>query len=68
MKGAVTQAIEAGVLTGDPNVVAHLLWSGLHGIVALHLAGMLHLGLDFDALVEAFIARELDSRMAPVRA
>ena len=65
MKAAITEAIQADVLSGDPNVVAHLLWSGLHGIVALQLAGMPHLGLGLDALVAAFIARELDTRLAP---
>lgn len=65
MKSAITQAIEAGALHGDPNVVAHLLWSGIHGIVALHLAGMLHLGLELEPLVEAFITREIHSRTAP---
>jgi len=59
MRGAVSDAIDAGVLSGDANVVAHLLWSGVHGIVALHLAGMLALGLDLESLVDAFVAREL---------
>ena len=59
------EAIEAGVLHGDPNVVGHLIWSRLHGMVALHLAGMLNLGLDLESLVDAFIAHELDSRLAP---
>ena len=61
MKAAITEALEAGVLEGDPNVVAHLLWSGLHGIVALHLAGMLNLGLELESLVDAFVAREIYS-------
>jgi len=59
MNAAVAEAIEAGALSGEPSVVAHLLWSGVHGIVALHLSGMLSLGLDLDSLVEAFIEREL---------
>ena len=65
MKAALTEAIEAGVLHGDPNVVGHLIWSRLHGMVALHLAGMLNLGLDLESLVDAFIAHELDSLLAP---
>ncbi len=59
MKGAVAAAIADGVLEGDPEIVAHLLWSGVHGLVALHLAGMLALGLDLEPLVAAFIDREL---------
>ena len=67
MNAAVVDAIEAGALSGDPNVVAHLLWSGVHGIVALHLSGMLSLGLDLDCLVEAFIERELGRNVAAPR-
>ena len=59
MRDAVAEAIQAGVLTGDPTMVAHLLWSGVHGIVALHLSGMLALGIEIEALVEAFADREL---------
>ena len=68
MKAAISQAIEAGVLEGDPNVVAHLLWSGLHGIVALHLAGMLNLGLELESLVDAFVAREIHARASAEQA
>ena len=59
MHRAVQQAVAFGVLDGDPDVLAHLLWSGMHGIVALHLSGMLRLGREVDELVEAYVAREL---------
>ncbi len=62
MNTAVAEAIEAGALSGKPSMVAHLLWSGIHGIVALHLSGMLELGLDLESLVEAFVERELGRR------
>ncbi|MDJ0790007.1 MAG: TetR-like C-terminal domain-containing protein, partial [Myxococcota bacterium] len=62
MKAAVAEATRDGLLEGDPDLVAHLLWSGVHGLVALHLAGMLALGLDLETLVEAFIERELAGR------
>ena len=61
MNEAVAEAIEAGVLAGDPPIVAHLLWSGVHGLVALHLSGMLAFGQDIEALAEALIERELAS-------
>lgn len=61
MKAAVADAIEDGALTGDPDIVAHLLWSGVHGLVALHLSGMLALGVDLERLVEAFIEREVSA-------
>lgn len=59
MHGAVTRAITDGELVGDPDIVAHLLWSGIHGLVALHLSGHLSLGVGLDQLVEAFLEREL---------
>ena len=67
MHAAVTEAVRDGALDGEPNTVAHLLWSGVHGIVALHLSGMLALGLDLAALVEAFIERELGPAAVPTR-
>jgi len=59
MYAAVEAAIRDGVLEGEPDIVAHLLWSGVHGIVALHLSGMLELGRNLEEFVEAFIDREL---------
>lgn len=38
---AVTAAIAAGALTGEPMAVAQLLWASTHGLVALYLAGHL---------------------------
>jgi len=65
MNEAVAEAIAAGVLDGDPGVVAHLLWSGVHGLVALHLAGMLAFGMGLEELVEAFLDRELERSRSP---
>ena len=38
---AVTRAIDAGELDGEPLTVAQLLWAGTHGLASLHLAGRL---------------------------
>jgi len=59
MHSAVEEAIADGVIAGEPDIVAHLLWSGVHGLVALHLSGMLQLGRGLEELVEAFMEREL---------
>ena len=67
MHRAVQEAIAASELAGDADVLAHLLWSGMHGIVALHLAGKLELGLDVQALVEAFVDRQLGAPREPLR-
>ena len=53
LERAVAAAIEAGALAGEPRVVAHLLWASIHGVVSLHLAGKLTLGLTLDDLLAA---------------
>jgi AcrR family transcriptional regulator len=45
-------AVDAGVLAGDPDVLTHVFWSGVHGIASLHLAGKLSWGCDVDRLLE----------------
>ena len=59
MHRAVEQAVAAGALVGDPDVLAHLLWSGVHGLVALHLSGMLMMGRQLEELIEAMLERQL---------
>jgi AcrR family transcriptional regulator len=46
----IKSATGAGVLDGDSRVLAHLFWSGLHGVVSLHLAGKLSHGADLESL------------------
>lgn len=59
LRDSVADAIHHGKLSGDPDTLAHLYWSSIHGLVALHLAGKLVLGRDLETLVEAFMEREL---------
>ena len=40
----------AGKLAGDPELIGHVFWSALHGLIVLHLAGKLCGGPDFDAI------------------
>jgi AcrR family transcriptional regulator len=53
LEKAVTLAIGARVLAGEPRTVAHLLWASIHGMVSLHLAGKLTLGATLDDLLAA---------------
>ncbi len=41
IRSVVGRAIQAGVLEGNVNVVSHIFWAGMHGLVALDLAGQL---------------------------
>lgn len=48
----VEAAVDAGILAGDAETVAHLFWAGAHGITSLHLADHLIMGRTLDALLE----------------
>ena len=41
MRKVVNAAVEAGTMLGDPVNIGYLLWAGLHGLIALHLADLL---------------------------
>jgi len=57
---AVELAVQAGVLAGEPERLAHQLWAGLHGLVSLHLAGKLALGCSAHELLEPLVDTMLD--------
>ncbi len=59
MHAAVVSAVMNGELEGDPTILAHLFWSGIHGLVNLEHSGMLVLGKNLEELIEAFLEREL---------
>ena len=52
---AICAAIEAGVLTGESDVLANIFWSGVHGLVSLHVAGKLVYGPDVERLIEPML-------------
>jgi AcrR family transcriptional regulator len=66
MHKTVEDAVAAGVLVGDPDVLAHLLWSSVHGLVALHLSGMLIMGRQLHELIEAMLERQYEVSKAEV--
>jgi AcrR family transcriptional regulator len=55
LREAVQDAVRAGHLAGDISTVAHVFWAGLHGLVALQLAGKLQLGRRFEDLSEPML-------------
>jgi AcrR family transcriptional regulator len=52
LRDGIGAAVEASLLEGDPDSLAHLFWAGLHGIASLHLAGKLSHGLGLEELCE----------------
>lgn len=65
----VADAVEAGVVRGDVDDVAHALWAGVHGVVTLHLAHKLAMGRTAEellpAVVDALIQAPRPSRLPP---
>ncbi|MCP5060228.1 MAG: TetR/AcrR family transcriptional regulator [bacterium] len=41
IRSAVGRAIESGAIEGNLEIITHVFWAGIHGLVALHLAGQL---------------------------
>jgi AcrR family transcriptional regulator len=52
LRGWIGRCIDAGQIAGDPDLLTHLFWSGVHGIASLHLAGKLAFGLGVGDLIE----------------
>lgn len=57
---AVDDAIAAGELVGDADVVTMGLWATVHGLAMLELAGSLDVETDADAVWEATVEAVLD--------
>ena len=55
LQSAVREAVDRGLIRGDADTVAHVCWAALHGAIALHIAGKLHMGRDLDTIVDSTI-------------
>ena len=62
---SVELAVQAGVLAGDPETVAHVFWAGLHGLVSLHLADKLRLGRAARDLLEPLMDALIEGHRKP---
>jgi len=50
MTAYIGRLVEAGILEGDQNLIAHVFWASIHGLVVLHLAGKLPGPVDVETL------------------
>ena len=57
LHAAVTSAVEAELMRGEPLSRAHMLWAQVHGLVSLHLAGKLLMGRTLDELISSVFER-----------
>lgn len=65
IRDGVARAIDEGLMSGDPDTVAHLFWAGMHGIVSLELAGKLNLGRTLRELCDPMMNVLLHGSAAP---
>jgi hypothetical protein len=49
----VREMAEAGLLEGEPEMIAHAYWATIHGLIVLRMAGKLDASPGFDALRHA---------------
>jgi AcrR family transcriptional regulator len=50
MTAHVVDLIAAGLLEGDPELIGHVFWSMLHGVIVLQMSGKISPGVDAAAL------------------
>ncbi len=55
LRTVVGELVEQGVFHGDPDLLTHVFWSAVHGVVSLNLAGKLGKRVD-PAAVETAVA------------
>ncbi|WP_374529171.1 TetR/AcrR family transcriptional regulator [Novosphingobium sp.] len=53
LTGYVRDMVEAGLLTGDADLIAHAYWAAIHGLVMLRMAGKLDNSPPFETLRHA---------------
>lgn len=52
MTNHVRMMVKEGYFDGDPELIGHVLWAGLHGVVVLHLSGKLYGDIDLFKLLD----------------
>jgi AcrR family transcriptional regulator len=50
MSASLERLVQAGIFAGDPQLMGHVFWATMHGLVVLHLAGKLPAKPDFRAI------------------
>lgn len=65
IRGGIQAAVDAGLLEGDVAVLAHAFWSGVHGMVSLHLAGKLVHGARLEQLAEPMLVQLFRGALPP---
>ncbi len=64
LREGVAYAIDRGLLVGDADIVAHVFWAAVHGLVSLHLAGKLRIGPGIAELMAPTLSALLKGNLA----
>ncbi len=62
---ACKAAVEAGLMEEDPEVIARVFWSALHGAAVLQIADQFSVGPDLDRIAEPLIESVLHGMRSP---
>jgi AcrR family transcriptional regulator len=65
MRTYIENLVDAGLVVGEPEIVAHVFWATFHGLVVLKLADKISPNVDFDHLWRE-AARTLKAGFGPV--
>ncbi|ALG60490.1 MULTISPECIES: TetR/AcrR family transcriptional regulator [Citromicrobium] len=55
MLSYVKEMVDAGMLEGDPELIAHAYWVAMHGLISLRMSGMLDRSPSFNTIRHAII-------------
>lgn len=56
LKAAIAEAVAEGTLEGSPEILVHLAWARVHGLVSLHLAGKFRGPTKIEDLIDAALS------------
>jgi AcrR family transcriptional regulator len=65
MAAYIQNLLDANLLAGEPEIIAHVFWAAFHGLVVLKLADKIAPHIDFEMLWRE-LARSLTAGFAPV--
>jgi AcrR family transcriptional regulator len=64
LRTAVRDAVAGGLLSGSPEILVHLAWARVHGLVSLHLAGKFRGPTKIDELIDALFSEPVPEPFA----
>ena len=67
MSASFEKLVEAGIFVGDAQLMGHVFWATMHGLIVLHLAGKLPAKPDFKAIRQEAMRLLVAGARSPVQ-